>query len=113
MVHEATRLIEVTFKIIPRDKASLYTRSRRPPGDTLDGKYPPIFFSGYQRGVREHEATVDGCVRMGGDYVAKWQYVSLNASTGGHFITFSLQDHDLWWAFPMEVGLSHGPILHQ
>src|SRR5271154_5404218 len=72
---EATRLIELSLKIVSRDQMSSSIRLRTLPGNTLDDEYPPIFFCGQQRGAHGNEATIEGCVRMGEEGVAKWQFV--------------------------------------
>ena len=85
MFQEATRLIELQLHIIPSSESSSL-HLRVPPGATRDSEYPPLYFGGTSRGVNGNEASVEGCVRMGEDGVARWQFVSfkLNGSIAAH-----------------------------
>lgn len=75
MFQEATRLIELKLHLMPHADISPLILLHPPPGSTLDIQYPPLYFGGTSRGVHGNEATVEGCVTMGEDDVARWQFV--------------------------------------
>ncbi|KAJ6604258.1 hypothetical protein DFH09DRAFT_1122123 [Mycena vulgaris] len=75
---EATRLIELNLHLISRDKMRVRFPSGDPPLDA-DPDYPPLYFSGTSRGASSgQEATVQGFVHMGKDYVPRWRFTSIH-----------------------------------
>jgi hypothetical protein len=75
MFQEATRLIELQFHLIsPSVSSSLHLSPH--PRVIFHSEYPPLYFGGTSKGANGDQATVEGCVRMGDDGVARWQFVS-------------------------------------
>ncbi|KAJ7693683.1 hypothetical protein B0H17DRAFT_1199789 [Mycena rosella] len=74
---EATRLIELTLHLIPRHKLRIRFPSGEPPPHT-NPDYPPLYFAGSSRGASGQEATVQGFVFMGQDYVPRWRFTSIH-----------------------------------
>ncbi|KAJ7462765.1 hypothetical protein B0H11DRAFT_2241271 [Mycena galericulata] len=74
---EATRLIELNLRIIPRDKMRIKFPTGDPPMDT-NPDYPPLYVSGTSRGAASQEALVQGFVYMGQDLIPRWRFTSIH-----------------------------------
>ncbi|KAF8058236.1 hypothetical protein FPV67DRAFT_1524606 [Lyophyllum atratum] len=73
---EGTRLLELKLHVIAKDQ-SRFRDHRRSNTSTrgIDGKYPPIYFAGTSKGVKQ-STVMEGMVHMSPDGVVRWEFDS-------------------------------------
>ncbi|KAF7306596.1 F-box domain-containing protein [Mycena indigotica] len=79
---EATRLIELTLHLIPREEMRIKFSTNDPPVATHPD-YPTLYFSGTSRGISmlHLQPTVQGLVYMDLDGIPRWKFTSMQSST--------------------------------
>ncbi|KAJ7071487.1 hypothetical protein C8F01DRAFT_1110734 [Mycena amicta] len=78
---EATRLIELTMHLIPREQMQVRFPVNDPPSPTHPD-YPTLFFGGKTRAIsmsHHQQPTVQGFVYMDMEGVARWKFTSIQA----------------------------------